>query len=140
MLAHLSPKFSTIQAGQHEPRACLILNRFTRALTILYATNILRDILGFPPNQAIGLSFFEFISQGCLQDAVEVLDRAKENDSIAYLRFFARDPRVAETRLHDNDEIRNRRQRRSSLSSSRNCGVSGSRYNEAPDSRIRIWS
>lgn len=133
MLAHLSPKFSTIQAGQHEPRACLILNRFTRALTILYATNILRDILGFPPHQAVGLSFFEFISQGCLQDAVEALDRAKENDSIAYLRFFARDPRVAEAGLHGNHETRNMRQRRSSLPSSRDCGVCKIRHVEAPD-------
>lgn len=113
MLAHLSPKFSTSQAGQHEPRACLILNRFTRTLTILYATNILKDILDFPPELAVGRSFFEFISPGCLQDAVEALERAKENDSIAYLRFFARDPRAADAEP-DGYEPPRRRQRRSS--------------------------
>lgn len=113
MLAHLSPKFSTSQAGQHEPRACLILNRFTRTLTILYATNILVDVLDFPPHQAVGVSFFEFISPGCLQDAVEALERAKENDSIAYLRFFARDPRIADVELDDRHGPHRRRQRRS---------------------------
>ncbi|RPB24614.1 hypothetical protein L211DRAFT_878378 [Terfezia boudieri ATCC MYA-4762] len=119
MLAHLSPKFSTPQAGQHEPRACLILNRFTRTLTILYATNILMDILDFPPHQAVGMSFFEFISPGCLQDAVEALERAKENDSIAYLRFFARDPRIADVELDVRHGPHRRRQRRSGSPRSR---------------------
>ena len=111
MLAHLSPKFNTSQGGQHEPRACLILNRFTRALTILYATNILKDILDFPPDEAVGMTFFEFISHECLQDAVEALERAKENDSIAYLRFFARDPRLAEAEQDAQAETLRRRRR-----------------------------
>ncbi|KAA8903145.1 hypothetical protein FN846DRAFT_908184 [Sphaerosporella brunnea] len=37
---------------------------------------------------------FECISEDCLQDAVDALERAKENDSIAYLRFHWRDPRI----------------------------------------------
>ena len=77
------------------------------------------DILDFPPHQAVGMSFFEFISPGCLQDAVEALERAKENDSIAYLRFFARDPRVAAVELDDRHGPHRRRQRRSGSPRSR---------------------
>lgn len=93
MLTHLSAKFSSAPAGHHEPRAALILNRFTRTLTILYATHALGDILNFPPEEAIGKSFYECIQENCLQEAVDALERAKENDSIAYLRFQWRDPR-----------------------------------------------
>lgn len=95
MLTHLSAKFSSAPAGHHEPRAALILNRFTRTLSILYATHALGDILNFPPDEAIGKSFYECIQENCLQEAVDALERAKENDSIAYLRFQWRDPRQA---------------------------------------------
>jgi hypothetical protein len=104
MLTHLSTKFTTpiniTQAPnddddgneEHEPRAALILNRFTRTLTIMYATHALHDILGVQAEDAIGRSFYECISEDCLQDAVDALERAKENDSIAYLRFQWRNP------------------------------------------------
>ncbi|RPB13872.1 hypothetical protein P167DRAFT_552735 [Morchella conica CCBAS932] len=95
MLTHLSTKFNSAPEGHHEPRAALILNRFTRTLTILYATHALGDILNFPPDEAIGKSFYECIQENCLQEAVDALERAKENDSIAYLRFQWRDPRQA---------------------------------------------
>lgn len=95
MLTHLSAKFNSAPAGHHEPRAALILNRFTRTLTILYATHALGDILNFPADEAVGGSFYECIQENCLQEAVDALERAKENDSIAYLRFQWRDPRQA---------------------------------------------
>lgn len=95
MLTHLSAKFNSAPEGHHEPRAALILNRFTRTLTILYATHALGDILNFPADEAVGGSFYECIQENCLQEAVDALERAKENDSIAYLRFQWRDPRQA---------------------------------------------
>lgn len=96
MLSHLSPKFTIPHTPHtnHEPRAAIILNRFTRTLAILYATHTLSDILGIPSEDAIGRSFYECISEDCLDDAIEALERAKENDSIAYLRFRWRDPRT----------------------------------------------
>ena len=81
------------QQQQHEPRAAIILNRFTRTLAIMYATHALDEILGLTAEEAVGKSFFECIDPDCLQDAVDVLERAKENDSIAYMRFRWRDPR-----------------------------------------------
>ena len=77
----------------HEPRAALFLNRYTRTLTIMYATNGLAEVLGIGGEELRGLSFYYCIQENCLQDAVRCLENAKANDSIAYLRFWFRDPR-----------------------------------------------
>ena len=89
MLSHLSSKFTLGPEQQtHEPRAALFLNRFTRTLTVMYATSGVEEILGIPSDEMIGRSFYFCIAQDCLQDAVKCLESAKGNDSIAYLRFF----------------------------------------------------
>ena len=94
MLGYLSAKFSTEpKPRSHEPRAALFLNRFTRTLTIMYATNGLSDVLGISAEEMNGKSFYYCIQENCLQEAVRCLERAKANDSIAYLRFWFRDPR-----------------------------------------------
>ncbi|KAI9663030.1 MAG: hypothetical protein M1821_008078 [Bathelium mastoideum] len=94
MLAHLSAKFSQgPQAQTHEPRAALFLNRFTRTLTIMYATSGLSEIIGISGDDMKGRSFYYCIAENCLQDAVHCLENAKGNDSIAYMRFWFRDPR-----------------------------------------------
>ena len=97
MLSYISSKFTTKPKPQvHEPRAALFLNRFTRTLTIMYATNGLADILGITADQLKGRSFYYCIEENCLQEAVRCLEGAKANDSIAYLRFWFRDPRREE--------------------------------------------
>lgn len=78
----------------HEPRAALFLNRYTRTLTIMYATDGLVDFLGISGNDMIGRSFYYCIQENCLQDSVRCLENAKANDSIAYMRFWWRDPRT----------------------------------------------
>ena len=94
MLSHLSEKFSQpAKAQEHEPRAALFLNRFTRTMTIMYATSGLQDVIGIPAETMRGRSFYYCIAENCLQDAVKCLENAKGNDSIAYLRFWFRDPR-----------------------------------------------
>lgn len=95
MLTYISAKFSQPQkALSHEPRAALFLNRFTRTLTIMYATNGLEDVLGLTAEDLKGKSFYYCIQENCLQEAVKCLESAKANDSIAYLRFWFRDPRI----------------------------------------------
>lgn len=95
MLAHLSAKFKQGEKQQtHEPRAALFLNRFTRTLTIMYATNGVSEILGISGEEMKGRSFYYCIQENCLEDAVRCLETAKGNDSIAYLRFWYRDPRL----------------------------------------------
>ncbi|KAF2217736.1 hypothetical protein CERZMDRAFT_55164 [Cercospora zeae-maydis SCOH1-5] len=103
MLSHLSTKFSQPwkQDQQHEPRAALFLNRFTRTLTIMYATSGLDEVIGIPADVMRGRSFYYCIHENCLQDAVKCLENAKGNDSIAYLRFWSRDPRIDDHPVED---------------------------------------
>lgn len=94
MLSHLSSKFDLGEEDQtHEPRAALFLNRFTRTLTVMYATSGIEQIIGISSDAMKGRSFYYCIAPNCLEDAVRCLESAKGNDSIAYMRFFFRDPR-----------------------------------------------
>ncbi|THZ74928.1 hypothetical protein D6C84_09242, partial [Aureobasidium pullulans] len=105
MLSHISDKFRRpVQKERHEPRAALFLNRFTRTLTIMYATAGLEEILGIPAESMRGRSFYYCISENCLQDAIKCLENAKANDSIAYLRFWFRDPRIDDDATTPMDE------------------------------------
>lgn len=97
MLSHISDKFRRpAPKPTHEPRAALFLNRFTRTLTIMYATAGLEEVIGIPAECMRGRSFYYCIAENCLQDAIKCLENAKANDSIAYLRFWFRDPRIDE--------------------------------------------
>lgn len=102
MLSYISHKFSKeTRTLTHEPRAALFLNRFSRTLTIMYATNGLADIVGIPAQELNGRSFYYCIQENCLREAVKCLESAKANDSIAYLRFWFRDPRQDDQADHD---------------------------------------
>ncbi|KAJ5728889.1 uncharacterized protein N7483_003397 [Penicillium malachiteum] len=93
MLTFISNKFSQrLSEPLHEPRAAMFVNRFTRTATIMYATRGVSEILGLSPDQLISKSFFYCIQEACLRDAVRCLESAKANDSIAYLRFWFRNP------------------------------------------------
>ncbi|EHK99859.1 putative Aryl hydrocarbon receptor nuclear translocator-like protein 2 [Glarea lozoyensis 74030] len=95
MLEHLSPKFrAPPQESLLEPRAALILNRFTRTLSVMYATDAVSEILGITADQIHDKSFYECIQENCLPEAIRCLESAKSNDSIAYLRFWYRNPRT----------------------------------------------
>lgn len=99
MLSLLSHKFSQRPArNPHEPRAAMFLNRFTRTLAIMYATTALATVLGVSPDDVKGKSFYECIQENCLADAIRCLESAKANDSIAYMRFWFRDPRPDQRR------------------------------------------
>ena len=67
----------------------------------MYATDGLAKVLGISAQQLNGKSFYYCIQENCLQDAVRCLESAKANDSIAYLRFWFRDPREDDTTEHD---------------------------------------
>jgi hypothetical protein len=58
----------------------------------MFATDGVEEILGIAPRQLISKSFYFCIQEQCLHDAVRCLERAKVNNSIAYLRFWYRDP------------------------------------------------
>jgi hypothetical protein len=91
MIEHLAPKFSSISLARsavHEPRAAFLLNRFSETLPILYATHAAQFVLACDPEEAVGRSFYEFIDEGYLLGAINAIERAKENDSIAFLRLL----------------------------------------------------
>jgi virulence-associated protein VagC len=102
MLTYMSNKFCQEQAPySHEPRAALFLNRYTRTSTIMFATSGVANILGIRAEQLVGQSFYFCIAENYLSDAVRCLERAKANDSIAYLRFWFRNPLLEGNRSRD---------------------------------------
>ena len=105
MLSHLSSKFTLGPADQtHEPRAALFLNRFTRTLTVMYATSGIEQVIGMSSEAMKGRSFYSFMQENCLNDAVRCMESAKGNDSIAYLRFFFTDPRQNEESTSESED------------------------------------
>jgi len=91
MIDHLAPKFrstSLAHAAVHEPRAAFLLNRFSDQLPILYATPSAQFVLSCDSDESVGRSFFEYIDEPYLLGTVNAISRAKENDSIAYLRVL----------------------------------------------------
>ncbi|CAG8973842.1 hypothetical protein HYALB_00005587 [Hymenoscyphus albidus] len=102
MAEHLRPKFEEPpQESLLEPRAALILNRFTRTLSIMYATSAVESILGLTVDELQDRSFYACIQENCLPEALRCLESAKSNDSIAYLRFWYRDPRTDDEDLEE---------------------------------------
>jgi len=97
MLEHLAAKFKmTPPLKEREPRAALIINRFSRSLAIMFATESVANILGLDATQLQNKSFYDLVGDECMADAEACLEGAKANDSIAYLRFWSRDARTAE--------------------------------------------
>ncbi|KAG1136532.1 hypothetical protein G6F37_010526 [Rhizopus arrhizus] len=70
-----------------EKRFCLILNRFTDALTIVFTSKIIEDLTGVPSSYAIGRSVFEFIRERDIPALQTQLDMTIENDLVIRLRF-----------------------------------------------------
>lgn len=95
MLENLSFKFRmpNTDSSTREPRAALILNRFTRSLTVMYSTDAIEKVLGISKEYIVGKSFYECIQQQCLTESIAAIESAKGNDSIAHLIFWCRDPR-----------------------------------------------
>ncbi|KAJ8064206.1 hypothetical protein OCU04_006555 [Sclerotinia nivalis] len=95
MLENLSFKFRVpnTDLSAREPRAALILNRFTRSLTVMYSTDAIEKVLGISKEYIVGKSFYECIQQQCLTESIAAIESAKGNDSIAHLIFWCRDPR-----------------------------------------------
>lgn len=131
MLEHLAAKFKmNPPPKEREPRAALIINRFSRSLAVMFATDSVTNILGLEPTQLQNKSFYELVGDDCLEDAEACLESAKANDSIAYLRFWSRDarreedlrnaPNGGERQVSSNPEIQDTRSINRSQSTSTN--------------------
>ncbi|EEP76730.1 predicted protein [Uncinocarpus reesii 1704] len=69
-----------------EPRAALVLNRFTRSSTIVFATSNATAVLGLAPDWLVSRSFYSLIDESYLAQTVRCLENSKSNDTTAYLR------------------------------------------------------
>ena len=60
----------------------------------MYATDAVAQILGIRSDELLEKPFYECIQPNCLDEAERCLESAKANESIAYLRFWYKDPRI----------------------------------------------
>ncbi|KAK9329920.1 hypothetical protein V1520DRAFT_378480 [Lipomyces starkeyi] len=93
VMGSLPPQFKVHSNTLHELRAALILNRMSQSLPILYATHSVAEIVGLTPDEITGWNLWDCMDGTSLESAQLSLERAKENDSLSYLRFAWRDPR-----------------------------------------------
>ncbi|KAG0252329.1 hypothetical protein BG011_007035 [Mortierella polycephala] len=77
-----------------EPRICMILNRFSRNLGILYASPSCELILHVDPNKVVGKPFLVFIRSDDLASFVRQVDIAKSSDTITHMRFWFQSPNL----------------------------------------------
>ncbi|KAF9971855.1 hypothetical protein BGZ73_005110 [Actinomortierella ambigua] len=75
-----------------EPRACMILNRFTRSLVIMYASPSSRELLSIDPETIIGKPLLLFIRADDLASFVVQMDIAKSTTAVAHMRFWFQSP------------------------------------------------
>ncbi|KAF9317463.1 hypothetical protein BG003_000725 [Podila horticola] len=75
-----------------EARACMILNRFSRSLGILYASPSCEFIFKVDPEAIIGKPFLLFVRADDLGPFVEQANMAKSKNVITNLRFYFQSP------------------------------------------------
>ncbi|KAI9839264.1 MAG: hypothetical protein M1819_003258 [Sarea resinae] len=99
-------------------------------MTIMYASEAVARILGISAEEMTEKSFYYCIQENCLPEAIRCLESAKANDSIAYLRFWFRDPRQDEHR--DDESLDDANSRLGSSSEEEDGGVELERQDERP--------
>ncbi|KAK9768796.1 hypothetical protein K7432_000314 [Basidiobolus ranarum] len=72
---------------QFEPRVCMVLNRFTRKLTILYCSAPASFILGLNANKCTGTSFSTYIHPQDSANVIEEFDLVKSTSCIGRAKF-----------------------------------------------------
>ncbi|KAF9574651.1 hypothetical protein EC968_005881 [Mortierella alpina] len=75
-----------------EPRACMILNRFSRSLGIMYASPSCEIIFKLEPEEIVGRPFLLFIRSDDLATFVEQVDLAKSTNAVTHMRFWFQSP------------------------------------------------
>ncbi|KAF9286380.1 hypothetical protein BGZ68_002951 [Mortierella alpina] len=75
-----------------EPRACMILNRFSRNLGIMYASPSCELIFKLEPEEIVGRPFLLFIRSDDLATFVEQVDLAKSTNAVTHMRFWFQSP------------------------------------------------
>ncbi|CAO3676659.1 unnamed protein product [Rhizopus stolonifer] len=70
-----------------EKRFCLILNRFTETLQIVYATHCINELVSLSAAEIMGRSLFNFVNERDIPPLRAQIDMAKEHGLVVRLRF-----------------------------------------------------
>lgn len=70
-----------------EPRFAVILNRFTRALSILFVSRAASEMVGIQSDDALGESFFTFVDPQDRPRLRDDLEAAKSTDELVHVSF-----------------------------------------------------
>ncbi|KAL7754231.1 hypothetical protein RI367_000212 [Sorochytrium milnesiophthora] len=81
--------FSECVSAPRQVRACMILNRFTRDLTVMFASNNVRHVLGIEPEAMFGKSLLDFVRADSRRNIMAEVDIVKENESMCHIRFWS---------------------------------------------------
>ncbi|KAK3825265.1 MAG: hypothetical protein J3Q66DRAFT_420192 [Benniella sp.] len=76
-----------------EARVCLILNRFARSLTVMYASSACEKVFHVHPDDITGKPILLFIRADDLASFVEQVDVIKRSASILQIRFWFQSPK-----------------------------------------------
>ncbi|KAK9717852.1 hypothetical protein K7432_005920 [Basidiobolus ranarum] len=72
---------------QLEPRVCMVLNRFTRKITIMYCSVPASFILGLNPIKCTGTPFISYVHPHDLDIVIDEFDRVKSTAHIGQVKF-----------------------------------------------------
>ncbi|KAI8358107.1 hypothetical protein B0O80DRAFT_274238 [Mortierella sp. GBAus27b] len=75
-----------------EARVCLIINRFTRNLTIMYASSACEKVFNVDPDEITGKPVLLYIRSDDLAPFVEQVDLVKTSTTISQMRFWFQSP------------------------------------------------
>ncbi|KAG0201237.1 hypothetical protein BGX28_005886 [Mortierella sp. GBA30] len=81
---------------QPEPRVCMILNRFSRTLGVLYASPSCELILHIDVEEIVSKPILLFIRADDLASFVEQVDIAKATNAITHMRFWFQSPNYSQ--------------------------------------------
>ncbi|KAG0237534.1 hypothetical protein BGX31_003561 [Mortierella sp. GBA43] len=82
----------SLQALEPEARVCMIINRFTMSLTIMYASSECQKVLQVDPDDITGKPILLYIRSDDLAPFVEQVDLVKTTTTVAQLRFWFQSP------------------------------------------------
>ncbi|KAI1306271.1 hypothetical protein EDD11_004825 [Mortierella claussenii] len=75
-----------------EPRVCMILNRFSRSLPIMYASSACQLVFHIDPAQIVGKPVLLFIRADDMASFVEQVDMVKATSVITHMRLWFQSP------------------------------------------------
>ena len=75
-----------------EARVCLIMNRFTRSLTVMYASSACEKVFHLDPDDLTGKPILLYIRADDLAPFVEQVNFIKSSSAISQMRFWFQSP------------------------------------------------